>query len=159
MLIAPVPQQTHDAIDGITKNVAANCLVEDVVKDDPTNPLLVVEALQRYFKSASTQQYITLASMDRNKDVLSIAQVLLDTVAAVAMPRPKFENLKITAEEKHTVEASFRECQRALQQLSTRLFSYNAKLAQNTPVKNTEITDCLAGLLIGYLSKEPKPVE
>ncbi len=124
------------------------------------DPGHVERVLREYFTSnATVQQFAALASMDRNRDTLSIAQVLLDTAVSLAMPRPKFADTKITADEKAAVEQSYRDCQKALQTLTQRLFSYNAKLAQNTPLRNTDVLDCLAGLLIGYLNKEVKPVE
>lgn len=159
MLVSDEAKRSYDAINSITKEIAPNSLVETPAVETVKDPQVAAAAILQYFDQQSLQQFITLASMDRECDKLSIAQSLLDTVAATAMPRPRFEDLKITAEEKHTVEQSYRECQKALQTFTLRLFSYNSKLANYTTGKTVQPLDCLAGLLVGYLNKIPKPVE
>lgn len=158
MFVTPEAQRSYDAITSITKQVESNSLLPPPPVIDVKDPKIVVDVLKAFFDGKTVERFVTLASMDRECDNLSVAQCLLDTVSMIAMPRPRFEDLKITAEQKHEAEARYRKCQIAMQQLTQLLFSYNANLLASRPIKSVDILQCLAGLLIGYLNKMPATV-
>ncbi len=159
MLVSSEAQRSFDAINSITKNIVPNSLVEIATEQTKADPCKIVEAINACFDTQQMQPFIMLAKMDRDRDRLSISQTLLDAVAATAMPRPKFEDNKITANDKTAIEQSHRECQRALQALTLKLFSYNAKLSKSPDAKTGDVLTCLAGLLVGYLNCDTDPVE